>query len=549
MGWFDKFKGGLVDSVRDLYIARPDHGASNLIWMHEDRNIPNGAKLTVRSDECAVFFREGRFAGLLEAGTYDFDTANVPFLNQLIVERLTAGHHYICELFFVRRAEFIHDTGPRELGLFNDVSSQRVVTVTYRARFGVTVGDPLALIATLGGQKAGSSATVAEFLDGRIKSLIQTTVGPVLRHEPVLSVVSNQYNEQIGQGVLEYAGKDFAEQGVQLTRFLELHFDLDAESEQALKDFGARRSELTIEREGAEIAGSFATWKLAQGQHDMLSGLGSGMAKGGTSAALLNIGIGGLGGHGSARLERPSRVRRIPSLPGLNRGGRTLTPARGHASTAATMRWFLLVDGDEQGPFTIRQVVRRALKNGLSATSAMVRGEHDPDFFAAETEDALVREFRRTAASVAQARDGGAAPQGALRQFENAFAVAMRDGKLSSDELDLLVPMAVAAGIAQEEGQARAVVLRRAQAHAVAPASASSAVRPPPPPPPPPKRAHAAVVYSYNDGSETVDGQTAADVAARIRAEPDGYHVVYSPALGAWRSGCDVAEIAALLDV
>jgi hypothetical protein len=53
------------DETKSLYIARPESAMGDLVYMHPDKSIPRGAKITVRSDECALFFREGKFIARL----------------------------------------------------------------------------------------------------------------------------------------------------------------------------------------------------------------------------------------------------------------------------------------------------------------------------------------------------------------------------------------------------------------------------------------------------------------------------------------------------
>ena len=46
--------------------------ANELIWSHPDRSIPRGAKITVRSDEIALFFREGKYIGRMVFGLFGY---------------------------------------------------------------------------------------------------------------------------------------------------------------------------------------------------------------------------------------------------------------------------------------------------------------------------------------------------------------------------------------------------------------------------------------------------------------------------------------------
>jgi hypothetical protein len=61
MGIMDFVKGG----VREMMIARPDNVKHVIVYKHPDQNIPMYSQLTVDSDECALFFKDGQYKGYL----------------------------------------------------------------------------------------------------------------------------------------------------------------------------------------------------------------------------------------------------------------------------------------------------------------------------------------------------------------------------------------------------------------------------------------------------------------------------------------------------
>lgn len=97
MGLFDFVKNG----VREMMIARPEDN-NDLIYKHPDRTIPMFAQVTVRADEWAVFAKEGRPVGTLDAGRHTLQANNIPFLSNL-VDSFTGGNVLLSELFFVKR--------------------------------------------------------------------------------------------------------------------------------------------------------------------------------------------------------------------------------------------------------------------------------------------------------------------------------------------------------------------------------------------------------------------------------------------------------------
>src|SRR5579859_4864389 len=97
MGVFDFVKS----SVREMMVARPDDQKHLIVYKHPDQNIPMYAQLTVDSDECAVFFKDGRVVGVIPPGRVTLHTQNVPFLSGLLTG-FTGGDVFISEIFFVR---------------------------------------------------------------------------------------------------------------------------------------------------------------------------------------------------------------------------------------------------------------------------------------------------------------------------------------------------------------------------------------------------------------------------------------------------------------
>ena len=46
--------------VGEMMIARPDHLKHLVVYKHPDQNIPFWSQLTVDTDECALFFKDGQ---------------------------------------------------------------------------------------------------------------------------------------------------------------------------------------------------------------------------------------------------------------------------------------------------------------------------------------------------------------------------------------------------------------------------------------------------------------------------------------------------------
>ena len=81
MGLFDKLKGEFIDIIEWL-----DNSNDTMVYRFEryGNEIKNGAKLTVRETQVAVFINEGKLADVFQPGMYDLTTANLPILSTFI---------------------------------------------------------------------------------------------------------------------------------------------------------------------------------------------------------------------------------------------------------------------------------------------------------------------------------------------------------------------------------------------------------------------------------------------------------------------------------
>ena len=485
MGVFDIFK----KTVAEQYVARPAGTEQLLIYRYPEQGIPNGAKLTVRADETAVFFREGQFVGELSAGAHHLASENIPFLNTLVIAPFTDGNHYITEVFFVRRTEHLHTTGPRVLGRYTDSASKNLVSLQFVAQFGVRVKTPQQLILSLGGMQAGAAAQVAQFLDARVSSLLAQVVAQVAATEAILRLVSNEYSEQLGRMVIERAAKEFTADGLELARFLQLELALDAESDAALRAYGKRMSELNVQRAGAQLATEpgFEQYNMTKARVAVMEGLGEGLSKG-NAGMMPGMGM-GLGVPVPGMLSPLSGYSSQSVGPSLS-----LPPAAAPARSVST-RYYLRGRAGIEGPYNAHQLVLRASSSNFDAESALVRRAGEDDWHSGGDIDEVAAEFERRVRSSNRI----AAPpttDATSDAFEKTLATAAFDKVITPDEHELLAGLALSLRLKDTIEAARDYVVIRAQAlgcavpsDGVPVASAGTASAPTPSVPTPPSTA------------------------------------------------------------
>lgn len=80
MGLFDMFKKQLIDVIE---WNEGTDGVISYRYPMQDQEIQNGAQLTVRDSQLALFVNEGKIADLFETGRYTITTRNLPMLTNL----------------------------------------------------------------------------------------------------------------------------------------------------------------------------------------------------------------------------------------------------------------------------------------------------------------------------------------------------------------------------------------------------------------------------------------------------------------------------------
>ncbi|MBM3989499.1 MAG: SPFH domain-containing protein [Planctomycetes bacterium] len=284
MGVMDWLKRG----VGELMIARPDEAKTQIVWKHADPTIPMKSQLTVESDERCVFFRDGKVVATLGPGRHTLDSANLPFLSNL-VDSFTGGRVFIAEVFFVSMTEQVGQKFGGRVGHVEDPKSGVPVETMVHGEFSFRVSDPERLIVGLVGMGAGAPVQVSAWMREQVLKVIRDRIAElVVKNKwPLLDVTSGAYTEEIEADVLAGVGAHCASYGLLIPRlgnFVVAISDPDAVNLKKLYTDAAYVRAVG----GVDSFQRFAAGKA-------MLGAGEGMAKGGGE---LGAGGGLLGGAG-----------------------------------------------------------------------------------------------------------------------------------------------------------------------------------------------------------------------------------------------------------
>jgi membrane protease subunit (stomatin/prohibitin family) len=179
MGVFDFVKNG----VREMMIARPDNLKHLIVYKHPDQNFPFWSQLTVDSDECAVFFKDGRVVGVVPPGRVTLQSQNIPFLNSLVTS-FTGGQVLITEIFFVRTSPVRNVPFGGPIGEMIDPLTGEQVQPRIFGEMSVLVVDPVRFVVAYAGQAtSGDNDEVLSWLKGCFLNGVKTTLGELCENE------------------------------------------------------------------------------------------------------------------------------------------------------------------------------------------------------------------------------------------------------------------------------------------------------------------------------------------------------------------------------
>lgn len=305
-------------------------------WLNEDRQtlvwrfpvrgqeIKNGAKLVVREGQAAVFVNEGKLADVFTPGTYTLTTQNLPILATLRGWKYGFNSPFKAEVYFVSTVQLTD----LKWGTQNPIMLRDPEFGPIRLRafgiFSVRAVDPGRLVRELAGT---ASSFQSDDILGQLKHnlIARFTIALGGAGVPALDLASNY--DEIQKRVLPAIRADFADLGLDVTKFFIENISLPPEVEQAL-DTRSRMSILGNMQQYAAYQAASAIPDAARTPNSA-AGTGMGLAAG---LAMGNQMLGALGAPGGYAGGPALGVGvGVPGAPGAVAGGVFPAPG-GHPS-------------------------------------------------------------------------------------------------------------------------------------------------------------------------------------------------------------------------
>lgn len=214
MGLFDKIKGEFIDIIEwtddsnDVIVYRFDR------YQNE---IKNGAKLTVREGQVAVFVNEGTIADVFVPGMYTLTTQNLPILSTLKGWKYGFNSPFKAEVYFVNTRNFTAQKwGTKNPIIIND---DRFGMLELRAfgTFVIRVKDaPVFIKEIVGTDGQFTTSEIAEHLRSMVVTRVTDAIGE--SNLPIENYASNA--NEISQYLQDVINPEFEGFGMEMTKFL-----------------------------------------------------------------------------------------------------------------------------------------------------------------------------------------------------------------------------------------------------------------------------------------------------------------------------------------
>jgi membrane protease subunit (stomatin/prohibitin family) len=343
MGLFSKLMNEFIDIIEWV-----DNTTNTLIWKFPryDNEIKMGAKLTVRESQAAIFMNEGKIADIFGPGMYELTTQNMPIMTTLQGWKYGFNSPFKADVYFVSMRQFTN----QKWGTQNPVMLRDAEFGPVRLRafgsYNFAVSDPKVFLTQI-------SATNPDFYTDDINEQLRNIAvsrGMDAIAQSKISILDLTANyDTISKLITDKIQPDFAEMGLNLTKFLVENISLPPEVEAVLD----KRSEMGI----IGNLGAYAQFQAANAIEESAKNSIGG-----------NLGAAGMGlGVGAAMMGQIGNVFQQnqvnPSAGGQSAGPDVPPPI------PVAAEYFIAINGKSDGPHSLDQLSQMAFAQTFTGSS------------------------------------------------------------------------------------------------------------------------------------------------------------------------------------
>jgi membrane protease subunit (stomatin/prohibitin family) len=375
MALFNKIKQKAFGEFIDI-IEWTDDTSDTMIWRFPRYNseIKNGAQLTVRETQVAVLVNEGQFADVFQPGRHELTTSNMPILTTIRGWKYGFNSPFKVDVYFVNTKQFLN----QRWGTANPIMMRDPEFGPIRLRaFGSynfrVQEDPIPFIKNVAGT---SGEFTTEGISEQLRNFVITKFTDYLGESKIaaldLAANMNEFSQELTIGLKD----DFAEYGIELSRFLVENISLPEAVEEALD----RRTSMGV-------IGNMTAYTQMQFADSLKDSANNPAGGGNLAGDAMGAGIGlAMAGQMAGQMMNPQA--------GQFHGGQQ--PPQQAAPTPPPMpqqtTYHVAVGGVQQGPFPVSQL-QQMIQQGQLTRDTLVWTAGMPAWAAANSVQELSQLF------------------------------------------------------------------------------------------------------------------------------------------------------------
>ena len=340
MALFDKLRAELLD-----IIEWTDNTSDTMIWRFPryQAEIKNGAQLTVRESQVAVLVNEGQFADIYQPGRHVLSTSNMPILTTLKGWKYGFNSPFKVDVYFVNTKQFLN----QRWGTANPIMMRDPEFGPIRMRafgsyaFRIDAKDPTKFITNVAGT---SGEFTTEGVTDQLRNFVITKFTDHLAESKIAALDMAANLNEFSGSLTTALQDDFAEYGIELTKFLVENISLPEAVEQALD-----------KRTSMGVIGNMGAYTQMQFADSLVAGAENPSGGNNPAGSAMGMGMGfAMAGQMAQQVMNPQnqQFQGAPSPP---------PPPLPQQPV-----FHISVNGMQQGPFQVAQLQQMAMQGQLT---------------------------------------------------------------------------------------------------------------------------------------------------------------------------------------
>lgn len=291
---------GIMDAIRSQFIEVIewlDDSGNTLLYRFpvQGQEIKNGARLTVRESQAAVFVFQGQIADVFTPGLYTIDGGNTPILSKLGAWMHGFNSPFKAEVYFVNTKQF----NDLKWGTANPVMMRDTDFGMVRLRafgiYSIRIGDPRAFIKEVAGT---NGHFVTEDVEGQLKRTLVSGFSDALAESKIAALDLASNYDELSKFVRSKLGDEFRSYGLELTKYVIENISLPQEVEAAMD----KRTSMGVIGD----VGRYAQFQAADAMRDAAQNPSGGAGLGAGLGAGFAVGNAMAGAMSNAMNQKPS---------------------------------------------------------------------------------------------------------------------------------------------------------------------------------------------------------------------------------------------------